>query len=90
MTQKAKTPRALNLRARPPIIRYAYIAIGTNSIHAGLSYSGLAHAMAHDDIGSVIVVDIEKGINYPTDPKRFMEWWRPNYLNREADYERER
>lgn len=82
--------KAWNLRSRPPIIRYAYVAVGEKNIHAGLAYTGLAHAMAHDNILSVHVVDLETGRNYTADPEHFSAWWRANYLNPEANYESER
>jgi len=81
--------KALNLRSRPPTIRYAYVAVGSNNIHVGLAYAGLAHAMLHDTITSVIVVDLEKKVNYTSSPEAFATWWRAHYLSPEADYESE-
>lgn len=76
-------------RSRPPKIRYAYVLIGEKNLHLGMSYDGLEYAMKHDPSDKLTVIDFSTGKNFPTNARKFMDWWKENYLDTEADYEYE-
>lgn len=77
---------ALELRYRPAIIRFSFVAVGKKSVYTGMSYTGLEKAVERDQIQVIYISDYHKNsivkLTHEKIPQ-FMEWWKNNYNNPE-------
>lgn len=78
--------RSDRLRKRPEIIRYHFLAVGTTSIHVGLSHAGLERAARKDPIVDVYLSDVVTKRIQRVNLNRFLDAWREHYQDPKWEY----